>query len=118
MNFILIIIVGFIVIVIIVLAMFREHIKNETNKLSNTISNIPSYYEKNKYRQSLKNIVRFDIPNDLSNSFENEYISNQQKHDFINHYEAYYQEIYPKYTSSKCKQKMDGKSRQILIAIT
>lgn len=97
MNFILIIIVGIIVILIIVLAMLREYIKNETNKLSNTISNIPSYYyEKNKYGQNLKNIVRFDIPNDLSNSFENEYISNQQKQDFINHYEAYYQEIYPK----------------------
>lgn len=95
MNFILIIIVSVVIISIIVLAIFREYIKNKSNNLSQTISTIPPYFEKNRCDQQFSTNQYYDIPSDLNHSFENEYISNNQKHDFINYYTPYYQEIYP-----------------------
>ena len=100
MNLLVVIIVCIIVISIIVIAMIRTHLKNKSEEFTEKLKHISSYSEKSKYDEarerlsSLNEGVFIDIPTDLNNVFYGKIISATQEQDFINHYKAYFQEVY------------------------
>lgn len=84
---------------IIVIAMIRVRLKSKSNELSEKLSQISPYSENSSYELTRENALNekgfIDIPTDLNNSFYGNVISATQEQNFINHYNAYFQEAYP-----------------------
>ena len=95
MSFIPLIILCIIAILVATITI-RIHLKNESKKLSERLSYIPSYNdEQTKERLSALNNRRFiDIPTDLNNGFDGKIISSTQEKDFINYYKPHFHKAY------------------------